>query len=176
MRKIAAIFAIFTLSGCAYYKFPANLTPQTGASVTGIFVPGSGWGPKLVVCIQKVDDIAMMYHGWGANECSYPVLYPPGSHKLIVQAYYMRAQYVGDVQVNANFVAGKAYFIHAESNSTPLSNGSNQMPALQDQMITVWIESASGVPATQKVQLSFAPLLGQNETTMLPMVPILMAH
>lgn len=174
MKKAVAILASLVLSGCADYKFPANLTPQTGASVTGVFVHGSGWAPELTVCIQKIDDTTMMYHGWGASDCSYPVLFPPGPHKLIMQAYLMKGELVGNVSVNANFVAGEAYSILTHNDFVPLNNGNGQMSAPQNPGTTVWIESESGSLATQKVQISFAPFWGQNETQMLTMAPILM--
>jgi hypothetical protein len=69
----------------------------------------------------------------------------------------MKGALAADVNVDANFVAGEAYFVHAESDPTPSNNLTAQMPGPQNSVITVWIQSASGTMATQKVQLNFHP-------------------
>lgn len=144
--------ACFGVTGCAtIYHPPADLTPQNGASLTGIYHPGGLLKTGTHICLASIDGMNLRYPF--GEVCDRPVLIPPGTHTISISAdFHPFPAENGFTTVIATFQPGQTYFIRANGGPVPFTNtnGAHSLPASG---LTVWIESASGVLIVNKTMV-----------------------
>jgi len=156
MKNVVLLSAILMISGCApdrIYHAPPDLTPQKGASITGIYDPIKNLiSTGTYICVNSIDG-ALPRYGFG-GDCSKPILLAPGTHNIEIAAdFHPFPAEFGMGTLTANFDAGKAYFIRATGGPVAFKNTNGQVSVPADMIATVWIESDVGAPVTEKLSI-----------------------
>jgi hypothetical protein len=156
MKKILMFAVFLALSNCAIpptYQAPADITPQTGASLTGIVVPMANLvSTGTHICVEAVDG-AWPRYGF-SRACDKPLLISSGIHNIEISAdFHPFPAESGFTTVTVKLAAGQSYFIRATGGPVPFTN-SNGLASLPASGLTVWIESAQGVPVVEKTMIT----------------------
>lgn len=156
MDKVFMFTVFLALSGCAVaptYQAPPDMTPQTGASLAGIVVPMANLvSTGTHICIEAVDGATPRY-GF-SQACDKPLLIAPGTHNIEISAdFHPFPAEFGFTTVTVKLAASQSYFIRATGGPVPFTN-SNGLASLPASSLTVWIESAQGVPVVEKTMIA----------------------
>lgn len=154
IRKLAGLMTVTCLSGCAtIYQPPAELTLQTGATLTGIYNPKSTFfSPATHICVGSIDGELPKY-GWG-EKCDKPLLLTAGTHQLQIAAdFYPFPSESGFTTIPVTLAAGQSYYIRATGGPIAFKN-TNGKVSLPASGLMVWIEDASGKVVTPKTMIA----------------------
>lgn len=156
MNKRYLIVAIFALAGCALpstYQVPPDITPQTGASLTGIVKPMANIVTTGVhICASSIDG-ALPKHGF-SQACDKPILLAPGMHTIEISVdFHPFPAETGLGTLTVSLDGGKAYFISATGGPVAFRNSNGQVSVPADE-VTAWIESDTGVVVSDKIAIA----------------------
>jgi len=155
---LVLVLALSAATGCGApqnkYVIPANLTPQTAASLVGSRLEVPGASSNARVYHAKIDGALTLAGPGGWNE---KVLLSPGAHTIIFgiqQGGFLSGDYFGFGRVQANFQAGKTYMLRAA------------VVNAEERRFLGWIEDGEGQTVSDKAMVAIglgrqlgAPLL-----------------